>query len=83
LKSSTARPESRHAQVHRAWLYPMPFCEGKYGGPAGVFLELPRGQVVAHFDLTDMKRAKDVLKNHTCIMGNVPSALLQLGTPQQ
>ena len=62
---------------------PMPFCEGKYGDRLEYFLELPKGKVVAHFDLTDMKRAKDVLKDHTCIMGNVPSALLQLGTPQQ
>ena len=62
---------------------PMPFCEGKYGDRLEYFLELPKGKVVAHFDLTDMHRAKEVLKDHTCIMGNVPSPLLQFGTPQQ
>ena len=62
---------------------PMPFCEGKYGDRLEYFLELPKGKVVAHFDLTDMHRAKEVLKDHTCIMGNVPSPLLQFGTVQQ
>ena len=62
---------------------PMPFCEGKYGDRLEYFLEMPKGKVVAHFDLTDMLRAKDVLRDHTCIMGNVPSPLLQIGSPQE
>jgi uroporphyrinogen-III decarboxylase len=62
---------------------PMPFCEGKYGDRLEYFLELPKGKVVAHFDLTDMHRAKDVLRDHTCIMGNVPSPLLQFGKPHE
>ena len=62
---------------------PMPFCEGKYGDRLEYFLELPKGKVVAHFDLTDMHRAKEVLKDHTCIMGNVPSPLLQFGTVKE
>jgi hypothetical protein len=61
---------------------PMPFCEGAYGDRLEYFLELPKGKVVAHFDLTDMFRAKEVLKDHTCIMGNVPSSLLQVGSSQ-
>ena len=61
---------------------PMPFCEGAYGDRLEYFLELPKGKVVAHFDLTDMVRAKEVLKDHVCIMGNVPSSLLQVGSPQ-
>jgi hypothetical protein len=60
---------------------PMPFCEGAYGDRLEYFLELPKGKVVAHFDLTDMVKAKEVLKDHVCIMGNVPSSLLQVGTP--
>ena len=62
---------------------PMPFCEGGYGDRLEYFLELPKGKVVAHFDLTDMVRAKEVLKDHVCIMGNVPSTLLQVGSPQE
>jgi hypothetical protein len=61
---------------------PMPFCEGAYGDRLEYFLELPKGKVVAHFDLTDMFRAKEVLKDHVCIMGNVPSSILQVGSPQ-
>jgi hypothetical protein len=61
---------------------PMPFCEGAYGDRLEYFLELPKGKVVAHFDLTDMFRAKEILKDHVCIMGNVPSSLLQVGSPQ-
>ena len=79
--------QAREAVVKAAMLrsielgfVPMPFCEGKYGDRLEYFLELPKGKVVAHFDMTDMHRAKDVLKDHVCIMGNVPSPLLQFGT---
>ena len=61
---------------------PVPFCEGAYGDRLEYFLELPKGKVVAHFDLTDMVKAKEVLKDHICIMGNVPSSILQVGSPQ-
>ena len=61
---------------------PVPFCEGAYGDRLEYFLELPKGKVVAHFDLTDMFKAKEVLKDHICIMGNVPSSILQVGSPQ-
>ncbi len=29
-----------------------------------------------------MRKAKEILGNHMCIMGNVPSSLLQTGTPE-
>jgi uroporphyrinogen-III decarboxylase len=61
---------------------PMVFCEGKYGDRIEYFLELPKGKVVVHFDQTDMFKAKDVLKDHLCIMGNVPSSILQVGSIQ-
>ncbi len=61
---------------------PMPFCEGQFNSRVHYFLELPRGKMVAHFDLTDMCRAKEILGGHVCIMGNVPPSLLQLGTPE-
>jgi uroporphyrinogen-III decarboxylase len=61
---------------------PIAFCEGKYGDRLEYFLELPRGKAVAHFDQTDMFRAKDILKDHVCIMGNVPSSILQVGSVQ-
>lgn len=62
---------------------PMAFCEGRYGDRLEYFLELPKGKAVAHFDQTDMFRAKEVLKDHVCIMGNVPSSLLQIGSTSE
>ena len=64
-------------------IVPMVFCEGKYGDRLEYFLELPKGKAVCHFDLTDMFRAKEVLRDHICITGNVPSPLLQIGSVQE
>jgi len=46
------------------------------------FRELPRGKVILEIDgRTDIFKAKEVLGDHLCIMGDVPAALLKLGTP--
>ncbi len=46
------------------------------------FRELPRGKVVLEIDgTTDIFKAKEVLGDHLCIMGDVPAQLLKLGTP--
>ena len=66
-----------------AGLTPTIFFEGDYTSRLEYLLELPKGKVLAHFDTSDMSRAKDVLGNHMCIMGNVPSSLLQTGSPQE
>jgi hypothetical protein len=60
---------------------PLVFYEGDYTSRLEYLLELPKGKIYAHFDTTDMFRAKEVLKGHTCISGNVPCSLLQAGTP--
>ena len=44
-----------------------------------IIKDLPRGKVVWHFDQTDMIRAKEVLGDRACIMGNVPTSLLVTG----
>jgi len=36
---------------------------------------------VAQFDRTDMFRAKEVLGDRVCLLGNIPSSLLTVGTP--
>ncbi|MBW2370146.1 MAG: uroporphyrinogen-III decarboxylase, partial [Deltaproteobacteria bacterium] len=44
--------------------------------------ELPKGKCIAQFDnATDIFKAKEVLRDHVCIMGDVPAALLTIGTP--
>jgi uroporphyrinogen-III decarboxylase len=65
-----------------AGITPCPFFEGDYTSRLEYLLELPRGKVVGHFDRTDIVKAKEILGNHMCIQGNVPSSLLQTGTPQ-
>ncbi|MDI7276239.1 MAG: uroporphyrinogen decarboxylase family protein, partial [Anaerolineae bacterium] len=44
---------------------------------------LPRGRLLLDLEKTDMKRAKEVLGDRICIFGNVPSAMLVYGTPEE
>jgi hypothetical protein len=45
---------------------------------------LPRGKCVLNLDGTsDIFKAKEVLGDHMCIMGDVPAALLKLGEPEE
>ena len=46
------------------------------------FKELPKGRCIMALDgETDIFRAKEVLGNHMCIMGDVPASMLFLDTP--
>lgn len=46
--------------------------------------DLPKAKCVLSLDgKTDIFRAKDVLGDHMCIMGDVPPGLLALGTPEE
>jgi hypothetical protein len=58
------------------------FAEGGYESRLEVIRELPKGRAIWHFDRTDMARAKDVLGDIACIMGNVPVGLIHSGTPE-
>lgn len=64
-------------------LVPCPFFEGEWNDRLEYLLELPKGKVLCHFAQTNMKRAKEVLGGHLCIMGGVPSFLLQAGSVQE
>jgi hypothetical protein len=64
-----------------AGLTPLIFCEGDWTTRIQFLLELPAGKSIARLDLTDIYKAKEILKGHTAIMGNVPASLLQTGTP--
>jgi len=45
---------------------------------------LPRGKCILNLDGTsDIFKAKEVLGDHMCIMGDVPAALLKLGEPDE
>ncbi|MBI2850537.1 MAG: hypothetical protein HYX80_05775 [Chloroflexi bacterium] len=62
---------------------PLIFAEGSCDTRLEYFLEFPRGSLIMRLDATDMFRAKEVLGNRFCLMGNVPVALLQTGSPSE
>ncbi len=62
---------------------PVVSTEGDYTSRLEYLLELPKGACFVHFESTDMFRAKDVLRGHHCISGNVPTSLLVTGTPDE
>ncbi len=48
------------------------------------FKDLPKGKCVLELDsVTNIFKAKEVLRGHMCLMGDVPAALLTLGTADQ
>jgi hypothetical protein len=59
------------------------FFEGNFTSRLEYLLEFPKGKVCARFDTTDIFKAKEVLKDHICIEGNIPSSLLQIGSVQE
>lgn len=64
-------------------LIPAPFAEGTFDQRLDYLTELPEASVLWFFDRTDMHKAKDALKGHSCIMGNVPITLIATGTAEQ
>jgi uroporphyrinogen-III decarboxylase len=62
---------------------PFPAAEGGYNSRLKVVKDLPKGKTLWMIDQTDMVEAKKTLGSVVCLAGNVPSALLNLGTPQE
>jgi uroporphyrinogen-III decarboxylase len=58
------------------------FAEGSYDTRLESVNEFGKGEVLWYFDRTDMSRAKKILGDKCCIMGNVPSSLVLTGSPQ-
>jgi uroporphyrinogen-III decarboxylase len=63
-------------------LTPCPFFEGNYTSRLTYLAELPKGKIMGLFDTTDLVKAKAVLDDTMCIVGNMPPSLLQIGTPE-
>ncbi len=61
---------------------PCIFFEGNFTAKLEYLLDFPKGKMLARLDTTDIQRAKEILKGHMCIQGNVPSSLLQTGSVQ-
>jgi hypothetical protein len=64
-------------------ILPILFAEGSYNTRLDIIKELPKASVAWWFDQTDMARAKEVLGDKACLIGNVPTSLLMTGTPQE
>ncbi len=62
---------------------PCIFFEGNFVSRLEYIRQFPAGKILARLDTTDIFKAKEVLRGHTCIQGNVPSILLQAGTVQE
>ena len=62
---------------------PFPWAEGGYNTRLNDIKNVPKGKVIWGFDLTDMKNVKKALGDVACIGGNMPIALLSIGSPQE
>jgi hypothetical protein len=63
-------------------LVPCCFAEGSFNSRLEIIKDFPKGKAVWYFDQTDMKRAKEIVGDTVCIMGNVPVSLMVTGQPE-
>ncbi len=67
-----------------AGITPLFHFDSDWGPFLEYFKDLPKGKCVLDLDgATDIFKAKKVLGGHMCLMGDVPAALLTLGTVDQ
>ena len=62
---------------------PMPAAEGHWDTRMEVMQDIPKGKTIWMIDQSDIAHVKKTLGKVACLFGNVPSALLALGTPQE
>jgi hypothetical protein len=61
---------------------PFAALEGHWGSRLKIIQDIPRGKTMWMVDQTDMAKAKETLGKNACLIGNVSSSMLKLGTPQ-
>jgi hypothetical protein len=54
---------------------PIPFVEAEYGERLEKWLELPKGKVIVSIEYVDLKKAREVLSGHHCILVRGPFSL--------
>jgi uroporphyrinogen-III decarboxylase len=65
-------------------LIPRLFAEGGYNTRLETIRkDLDKCKTIWHFDHTDMARAKEIIGDVACLMGNVHASLLQAGTEEE
>ena len=62
---------------------PFPALEGHWGSRLQVIQDIPKGKTMWMVDQTDMAKAKRTLGKKACLVGNVSSSMLGLGTPDE
>jgi hypothetical protein len=62
---------------------PFPALEGHWGSRLKVIQNIPKGKTMWMVDQTDMAEAKRTLGKNACLIGNVSSSMLKLGTPDE
>ena len=62
---------------------PNPAAEGYWNTRLEVVQDLPKGKTLWMIDQSDMARAKETLGQNACLLGNVSSVMLQLGTADE
>ena len=62
---------------------PYLYTEGKYNTRLEQLRDLPKGKCMIHFETVDMKKAKEIVGDNSCIVGNLSAYLLEMGTPEQ
>lgn len=61
---------------------PFPALEGHWDSRLDVVQDVPPGTTMWMVDQSDMANAKATLGQNACLIGNVPSSMLGLGTPE-
>ena len=64
-------------------LNPVVLVEGAYNSRLDIIKDVPEGKIIYWFENVNMAKAKRILGDRVCIMGNVPMSLLATGTPDQ
>lgn len=64
-------------------LVPCVLWEGDCTSRLETIADIPAGKAIYHFERTDIFKAKEVLGDVVCLRGNVPSSLLNTGTPDE
>ncbi len=59
------------------------YCEADWTPHLAYLKELPKGKVIAQFETMDMKKAKRLVGDTVCLMGNLPYDLLVYGTKEK
>ena len=71
-------------EVLKAGLIPLLHLDSNWERELGRFREFPKGRLIMALDgETDIFKAKEILGDHMCLMGDVPANMLAFGTPDE